>query len=556
MAGLNIREEALSFPSAMDSSAAHSVEKKKRRFFSFKAALFTHDVLLFYLFFGLSAQMSGSLFLMRGNLGETLVFFIISLIGIAFFPVCQLYSYHLIFSKKLHLVNLGKAFVFSLVAVGFIFLAYSWSNLLMTSYFVWGIVFIYGAAMLFRHFFKDQLVNVFISLGISFVVIGLIGLINPEIHPVVLINRQAVFFGFFIGFGVVVLTRFFLVHVVFNIFLRRHFRRQLAIVGTDSEARKIATHIVERNAPFWVAGVLGSCGLELPIYKTCLGTVRDLPDITGKNNIDELIVTDEHIDKRTLISLLDFCMSRGLTIWFTPALMPIIDIKLHIDNFCGIQMIRLYSQKKTGLFGMIKHGLDALITLPVFLILSPLFLLIAAAIRRNSKGPAIYRAKMVGKGSNLFDMYKFRSMTTGNGHDIHKSYVTRLIKGEIDDENNNGEPLKVIDDPRVTPVGRFLRKYSLDELPQLINVIKGDMSLVGPRPCLPYEYAIYKEWHKKRTCVRPGITGLWQVAGRSAVKFEDMVLLDLYYIYNQNLLMDFTILLETLFVVIQKKGAH
>ncbi|MCD4692910.1 MAG: sugar transferase, partial [Calditrichales bacterium] len=108
----------------------------------------------------------------------------------------------------------------------------------------------------------------------------------------------------------------------------------------------------------------------------------------------------------------------------------------------------------------------------------------------------------------------------------------------------------------ITKVGKFLRKFSLDELPQLINVLKGDMSLVGPRPCLPYEYDIYKEWHKKRASVRPGISGLWQVAGRSAVSFEDMILLDIYYIYNRSLDMDFSVIYETLFVVLGKKGAY
>jgi len=104
-------------------------------------------------------------------------------------------------------------------------------------------------------------------------------------------------------------------------------------------------------------------------------------------------------------------------------------------------------------------------------------------------------------------------MGVNNDSEIHKDYVTKLIKGEINSEDNEGQPLKITNDPRVTRVGKFLRKFSLDELPQLINVLKGDMSIVGPRPCLPYEYEIYKDWHKKRTSVRPGITGLWQVTG-------------------------------------------
>ena len=113
-----------------------------------------------------------------------------------------------------------------------------------------------------------------------------------------------------------------------------------------------------------------------------------------------------------------------------------------------------------------------------------------------------------------------------------------------------------MNDSRATRIGKILRKTSLDEFPQLMNVLKGEMSLVGPRPCLPYEYEVYKEWHKKRTTVRPGITGLWQVLGRSEVSFEDMILLDLYYIYNRSMDLDLTILFETLFVVLKKKGAH
>ena len=166
-----------------------------------------------------------------------------------------------------------------------------------------------------------------------------------------------------------------------------------------------------------------------------------------------------------------------------------------------------------------------------------------------------YRAQAVGKGGRFFRMFKFRSMVTGASKEIHKEFVTRLIKGEIAQEGP-GKTLKIINDPRVTTVGRILRKTSLDELPQLINVLKGEMSLVGPRPCLPYEFEIYKDWHKKRTSVRPGITGLWQVLGRSEVSFEDMILLDLYYIYNRSMDLDLGILFETIFVVLKKKGAH
>ena len=195
-------------------------------------------------------------------------------------------------------------------------------------------------------------------------------------------------------------------------------------------------------------------------------------------------------------------------------------------------------------------------TLPIYILQLPVFLFICALIRLDSKGPVFYCAKSVGKNGTFFSMLKFRSMRIDNDSEIHKDYVTKLIKGKINSNNNKDQPLKITNDPRVTKVGKFLRKFSLDELPQLINVLKGEMSIVGPRPCLPYEYEIYKDWHKKRTTVRPGITGLWQVTGRSEVSFEDMILLDLYYIYNRSLVMDFSTLYETIFVVLGKKGAY
>jgi lipopolysaccharide/colanic/teichoic acid biosynthesis glycosyltransferase len=130
-----------------------------------------------------------------------------------------------------------------------------------------------------------------------------------------------------------------------------------------------------------------------------------------------------------------------------------------------------------------------------------------------------------------------------------------MIKGEITPDGS-GKTLKITNDPRVTWVGRILRRTSMDELPQIINVLRGEMTLVGPRPCLPYEYEVYKDWHKKRAAVRPGITGLWQVVGRSEVSFEDMILLDLYYIYNRSLELDLNIIFETIFAVLNKKGAY
>jgi exopolysaccharide biosynthesis polyprenyl glycosylphosphotransferase len=292
------------------------------------------------------------------------------------------------------------------------------------------------------------------------------------------------------------------------------------------------------------------------VGKHGLGDLRRLPQLIKESEISEVVVTDETLDKVSLISLLDYCTSEGLTVWFPPKLMPIIEMKLNIDSFCGLPMVRLCSQKSSWIFNKAKYALDALVTLPSIIVLLPFYAIIGAAVKLSSPGPVFYRARAIGKNGTPFTMYKFRSMRVDGDARTHKDYVTRLIKGEIRPESSGAKVLKVTDDPRITPVGRIIRKLSLDELPQLINVLKGDMSLVGPRPCLPYEYEVYEDWHKKRLSIRPGITGLWQVAGRSAVAFEDMVLLDLYYLYNRSLSLDMNILYETVFAVLGKKGAY
>jgi len=186
------------------------------------------------------------------------------------------------------------------------------------------------------------------------------------------------------------------------------------------------------------------------------------------------------------------------------------------------------------------------------LILSPLFLAVSIAIRLTSPGPVFFIQKRVGQGGKLFTFIKFRSMRVQHDCSIHREFVKNFIQ-------NNGTckagEFKMKDDPRITPVGRFLRKTSIDELPQLFNVLKGDMSLVGPRPAIPYEIDEYETWHKRRVCeVKPGITGYWQVKGRSSTSFENMVRMDIQYISQWSLLWDIIILLQTPFALF--KGAY
>jgi exopolysaccharide biosynthesis polyprenyl glycosylphosphotransferase len=559
MSKSNYGEQLVNFKPFLNSSEAIPEKSGRNRVSPYKLVLAFHDFFAAIVAFGFSLWANGLNLYMREDFSQARVVLVISLMVIAFFPTYNLYNYHLIFSLKRHIASLLKSVGWSFLSLGILVSAFTWPDFFVGKFSLPVVFCVALGLMAASRFFGDQVLNLLKSIGLAFLAIGIILLISPDRSPVILDQWATIPTGLGLALGIFLISRSLLVHVVFNKWMRRRFRRQIAIVGSNKEAQNITNHIIRQNAPFWVSGIIGrqdTENLEVSVSKDRLGGLEDLPDIAKQKEIDEIIVTDENIDQKVLISLLDYCTSEGLTVWFPPKLMPIIDMKLYIDSFCGLSMIRLCSQKNTWMFNKIKHGLDALVTLPMFLLLVPVFLLIGAAIKLNSPGPLFYRAKAIGKNGREFEMYKFRSMKAGNGNGIHKDYVTKLIKGEIRDEGKKDQVFKIEDDPRITFVGRFLRKFSIDELPQIINVLKADMSLVGPRPCLPYEYEVYKDWHKKRLSIRPGITGLWQVAGRSAVKFEDMVILDLYYIYNRNLMMDMNILYETLFAVLEKRGAH
>ncbi|HLW53534.1 MAG TPA: sugar transferase [Candidatus Angelobacter sp.] len=196
----------------------------------------------------------------------------------------------------------------------------------------------------------------------------------------------------------------------------------------------------------------------------------------------------------------------------------------------------------------------------VLVALSPVLLMIAVLIKLTSRGPALFRQARIGQYGKQFTFLKFRSMYVDCASTVHREYVTHLIRGKAamqESANRKASAYKLINDSRITPFGKFLRKTSLDELPQLFNVLTGEMSLVGPRPPLPYEINSYHIWHRRRILeVKPGITGLWQVSGRSRTTFDEMVRLDLRYARSWSLLLDFVILLKTPLAVLSGSGAY
>jgi exopolysaccharide biosynthesis polyprenyl glycosylphosphotransferase len=517
------------------------------------------DFILAFLSFMTSAAALGYLSELSMTLNHWVSLLVFALLTIIFFPAQHLYSRHLIFSKRKQITRLSMAFASSFLCLSLVVAVFALPVVAKHySLFLIALVIIsFIASSLFVQF-ENRMAFYFLKIfGISMLATGILGILYKDRTLDILNHSEIVIYGLCLAVPALFIARLGIVHLLFNSSLKRHFRRQVAVVGSDEQGCNIVSYIIDRNAPYWVAGTIcDQCLMDTEVRKHSLGMVQELPKIVREHKIDELLIADQDLDKLTLVSILDYCLSSGISVWFPPSFLEIIDRKLYIDKFCGLPMIRLCSTRRIWLFNKIKHASDAIISLPLFVMLLPLFGAIAAAVKLTSPGPVFYKAKAIGKGGREFTMLKFRSMRMNNDAKIHKDYVTKLIKGEIDNSDDQSKPLKITNDPRVTKVGSLLRKLSLDELPQLINVIKGDMSLVGPRPCLPYEFEVYEDWYKKRASIRPGITGLWQVAGRSAVSFEDMILLDLYYVYNRSLWMDLNILTETAFVVLEKRGAY
>lgn len=281
-----------------------------------------------------------------------------------------------------------------------------------------------------------------------------------------------------------------------------------------------------------------------------LGRYDQLHTLIRQYRIQEVLITDPEVPPQLLFDTMIKC-GRGIRVVYrvVPNLLNCIPRKTYIDQIGAVPMVRLFEEPLSGPARFLKRSVDLVVSAIGLLVTSPLWLLTAIAIKLESSGPVFYTQERVGMDGQIFLLYKFRSMTFDQQEDHqHREYVKKLIKKE--GETNLGtaeEPLfKITNNRRVTLVGKLLRKTSIDELPQVFNVFKGEMSLVGPRPPLPYEVEVYEDWHRKRLDVKPGLTGLWQVSGRHHLSFEQMVHLDIYYIENWSLWLDLKIILKTL----------
>jgi exopolysaccharide biosynthesis polyprenyl glycosylphosphotransferase len=262
---------------------------------------------------------------------------------------------------------------------------------------------------------------------------------------------------------------------------------------------------------------------------------------------DEVILTEADFDERTVLEVVEQAHSQGIKVRLAPDTTELLVQRGEYVPGQGAPLFELRPPVLTGWDWAVKRGFDLLVSALVIVIGLPLWALIALAIKIDSRGPVFFVDRRIGVGEHEFGMLKFRTMV---------AEAAKLQPG-LESENEAGGALfKIRDDPRVTRVGRFLRRFSLDEIPQVANVLKGQMSLVGPRPLPLRDYRLLDDWHRRRYGVLPGMTGLWQISGRSGLSFDELVRLDFTYIENWSIWLDISIIAKTIPAVLTRRGAY
>ena len=474
-----------------------------RKYGAFKISFLLGDILGFILgiIFSLSLSSKWEFILFHKNISidKIVLFIITSFIGVILFRYSHLYKHNVIVNRSKHL--------------------YLISRNMLTLFILLIFLHFFISAMVNTNYFRTQIIIYVLSSCLFIIAIRFI-----------IYNRISIYRG---GWN--------------------KDYRNILIIGAGKVGKEFVGKLKEnKDSGFKILGFIDD-NPEL-INKiingiTVFGTINDLENIVKEKKIDEIFITINSISYNNLIKLVQRCRSSHCQINITSDHFGIIGEKLNNQEFHDLQYVSIFQSINDLYIGLLKRLFDVVSAAIIIVILSPLFLLLGIIIKLSSKGPVFYTPTSIGKNGQPFTFIKFRSMYYGSPNTIHEKLVEDFMSGKI-------IGAKLRDDPRITWIGNYLRKYSLDELPQLFNVIRGEMSLVGPRPSTKYEYAQMEEWHKYRYSVLPGITGLWQIAGRAEVSFTDMIMMDLYYIENCSLWFDLIILYKTIKVVFNGKGGY
>lgn len=373
----------------------------------------------------------------------------------------------------------------------------------------------------------------------------------------ILDSRLLFVFFFLISIGLLFLIRVELLKWVFVELSQTSFKRNVIIVGNGKSGKLLATKLLYEN-PLGL-NILGFVDEERHVGdfvvagKKVLGNFNDLDELVNTRIVDELIIAIDNQSYEIFFDVVDRCKELKVPIRMTSNLLNVVNQRLKTEKYGDIPVIDIAPQYNDNFTLGLKRISDVAIASFGIIVLSPFFALIALLVKLSSPGPIFFKQARIGKDGKEFSFYKFRSMKMLNGEDEDRKKM--MIEFMKQGKENGASDTKVINESRVTWIGNIIRKTSLDELPQLFNVIKGDMSLVGPRPCLPYEYENYDEWQKRRVSVIPGCTGVWQVWGRSVVNFQESVVLDLYYINNMSPWLDLQLIFQTVPVMLFSRGA-
>jgi exopolysaccharide biosynthesis polyprenyl glycosylphosphotransferase len=324
------------------------------------------------------------------------------------------------------------------------------------------------------------------------------------------------------------------------------YRRRAVLVGSGSHIEDVAHALIDEvHAPVEMVGFISLMPRPDNGLRS-LGRFEDLPAVLDAHRVQEVIIADPDFPEEHAVELVDECHKRGVTVRIAPSTMEILVHRAEFVPGASVPLFELRPPVFDGFDYAVKRTFDFVVSLALVVLLSPLLLLIAIAVAVSSRGPVLYRSMRPGIGGESFSCLKFRTMRNDADQ----------MQADLESVNEaTGALFKIRHDPRLTRIGRFLRRYSLDELPQLFNVIAGQMSLVGPRPLPQRDFDQLEEWHKKRYLVLPGITGLWQVSGRSELDFDDLVRLDFLYLERWSVGLDLAILLKTVPAVISRRGA-
>jgi exopolysaccharide biosynthesis polyprenyl glycosylphosphotransferase len=324
------------------------------------------------------------------------------------------------------------------------------------------------------------------------------------------------------------------------------YRRRAVLVGSGKHIEDVHHALVDEvHAPVDMIGFISleprpDNGLR------SLGRIEDLPAVLDRHRVQEVIIADPDFPEERAVELVDQCHRRGVTVRIAPSTMEILVHRAEFVPGASVPLFELRPPVFDGFDYFLKRSFDFVGALVLILLLSPALLAIAVAVFLTSRGGVLYRSIRPGIGGEPFACFKFRTMRSDADQ----------LQADLESLNEaSGALFKIRRDPRMTHVGRLLRRYSLDELPQLFNVVLGQMSLVGPRPLPQRDFDQLEEWHKKRYLVLPGLTGLWQVSGRSELDFDDLVRLDFLYLERWSVGLDLTILLKTIPAVLTRRGA-